>query len=152
LFVEKFKNRKQLRYIVSFGLIGIAVVGAYAIMGTKAISDTAGVYKLTISDVSIQPAQQDTKLKRATVKLSLHNVSNEVLQVSPGLQMLVTTDMGKVYNMTARYLDKDETIGGPLASNASVDMAIDFDIPKDEKPITFIYQLDNSVPKTEIGL
>lgn len=143
-------NQKHLGLIVA--LIVVALVGAYALMSSRAMKGENGMYSVSVVGVNIANDSKDMPTKRTTISVKLQNLDNELLQVSPGLQMFVKTNTGNVYNMTAQYLPKDASIGGPLESNQTMQLAVDYDIPTAETAQTFIFQPNSSTPETEIGL
>lgn len=146
---NKLSKFNKYHYISIAGIIALAVVGTLVLSSSRAQSD---VYSLDITGLSVSGVNHEYQTKRVTVNLIVKNNAKDILQVSPGLQMFLRTSSGKTYNMTAKYLEANTTIGGPLKTDKSMSLAVDYDIPEEEKPETFIYQPDAVIPVKEVGL
>ncbi len=121
---------------------------------TTAANRTArtAAYALTIKDVTQAPTDSVSGLKRVTVALNIDNLTSDIIQISPGLQMFLRTSTGQQYNLTAKYLAPGIDIGGPVAAGAQTSLNVDFDLPASSTPTTFIYQPDAGSTPSQIKL
>lgn len=147
-----FKNIKPAHYVAIVSLVIVATVGAYALNGSKAMQEGNGMYDISVSGVKLVDATGSVGVKRASINVSVANLGNEVLQVSPGMQMTLITDSGKPYSVTAKYLSENEVIGGPVETGDTKTMIVDYEIPSSETPDKLIYQKDLATPQTEVKL
>lgn len=166
--MKKYLHKAKKHHFIAIAVVGVLLVAGLFVAGNAVISSKTkhgssltnvlgltasnNYYDLEVSGVSVGPVNQVSSTKRATVTLTLGNNSNEILQVSPGLQMFLVGSDGKIYPMTARYLAAGTSLGGPLASNGSMTINVDYDIPANVSPKTFTYQPDSSKPTANIGL
>jgi len=163
---KHLQKANKLHLTAALSVVAIAIAGLLVVANGVVTSKTSqkpltnvlgltatnNFYNLEVSGVLVGPADAKTATRRATINITLHNTSNEVLQVSPGLQMFLVGSTGKVYSMTAKYLPAGSTIGGPIGSGGSATMSVDYDIAGTETPKTFTYQPDSSKPIASIGL
>ena len=68
------------------------------------------------------------------------------------MQMFVKTAAGSMIPPTARYLEADQVLGGPIEPKQQLLQNIDFDIPLDATAKTFVFQPDASSAATEVTL
>lgn len=84
----------------------------------------------------------DPNSMRLTLNVTLSNISPEILQTSPGLQMTVMDAAGVIHSYTAAYLPADAGVGGPLKPGASRTENLDFDVPPAVAARSLSFQLD----------
>ena len=120
--------------------------------GVLGDSVVAQLYNLQIIAANKGTVDTATQTYRYTVHLSIRNTSDEVLQISPGMQMHVADKNRSIYDVTSNYLPAGTIIGGPLGPEDTTILDIDYMLPADTKPETFIFQQDANTPATEVKL
>lgn len=114
------------------------------------LESTTQDYKLAISQRRFSATTNNAQ--RLSLRISLTNTGQQTLQIAPGLQMTVLTARGAHLPVTARYLQPDQIIGGPLPSGKTMLQDVDFDVPNGEQPVSLHFQLDAAAPITEVSL
>lgn len=97
-------------------------------------------------------AADGSDINKVSVQLSVTNKTSSAFQISPGLQLALTSSTGKIYPVTARYLTPGVVIGGELAGSNEMLLNVDFDIPQAEQPGSIAFQLDLSKPTVTVKL
>jgi hypothetical protein len=113
-------------------------------------SVTTPSYTVKVDGVTQYPANTTTQLHRVSITISITNSGENVIQISPGLQMVLTDNTNTSHPMTADYLQPGHVIGGPLNPGQTWTEPVDFDLSSQETPSTFVYSVDNSSTPVEI--
>ncbi|HET6925188.1 MAG TPA: hypothetical protein VFH39_05150 [Candidatus Saccharimonadales bacterium] len=123
--------------------------GRHAVLGDSALRQQYGIKVISLN---IGQTDQDSQNRHVTVTVSITNLSDQSMQVSPGLEMNLRTSDGSLYPMTAEYLPAGTVVGGPVAAKETRAMDVDFKLPASAVPAAFVFQPDAASPATEVGL
>lgn len=105
-------------------------------------STTNAVLRLSAERPTYHPADASTGMRRATIKIAVQNDSTTGFSFSPGLHLTAVATNGAIYTPTARYMPADSTSGGEIASRASTQLSVDFDIARDATIMSLSLQPD----------
>jgi hypothetical protein len=107
---------------------------------------TNNPYEIEATDIVISNHSEATQTNRASLKVVIKNNTDTTLELSPGLHIhLIDTD-GTFYSYTAEFLTENVTIGGSVLSGQSMDLALDFVIPKNSIPAKLELAVDAQNP------
>jgi hypothetical protein len=112
----------------------------------------AGNALFKIDNTVIYQPDPVTKTKRIAVTGIISNISTQQLLFSPGLQIFMADKAGKVYPVSSKYLQANQTLGGPIESKQNSPFSIDFDIDENSAPAKLTYQEDASSSQITIEL
>ena len=90
--------------------------------------------------------------QHVSLDMTITNLGSNSLLLSPGLQAVLTDTSGTAYNYTAQYLAPEISIGGPLASQATTTLVLDFNIPINAEAHSLVFEKDGSAQPLQIGL
>ena len=155
---KKSKNRSFLK----IGVIGLQLLFVIAIaVGINKIQTnkqhpasadavTTPYFSVKIDGVANYPINTVTQMHRVSVTVSITNSGGSVIQISPGLQMVLEDNTNINHPFTAEYLPPGQVIGGPLQPGQTWTEPVDFDLSSSQTPSTFIYSVDNYSTPVEI--
>lgn len=157
-------SKQKLTIILSFVVIALtgvfvianSIVGKHSqladITNVLGVSTANNFYDVKVVGIQQQQAVAGEATKRVSLQVGVTNKTAQTLQIAPGLQMFLTSNTGKIYPITARYMTPGVLIGGPLAANGYTSLSIDYEISASEQPASFSFQEDLSKPTVTIKL
>jgi len=100
----------------------------------------------SLKDISTNTLELDpaTQLRHYQVTMALTNISDSVVQFSPGLQVFIVTESGERTAATAKFLDPETVIGGPIATGETWQGMLDFELSDTAMPSNIVIEKDAS--------
>lgn len=156
---------KQTFIHIGMPVLGLLVIGAllvslrqdpsYQRAGQTApavLSAQSSTSPFTV--VTGSPTIQGTPVattRRYSIPVTVTNIGNQLLQIAPGLQMFIADATGNMIPATAEYIDPALQIGGTVTPGGIQSQTIDFSMPADFHPTSFIFDYD-AQNRTEVTL
>lgn len=109
------------------------------VLGKMSVANQFSVSATNLRIGGVDPIAQT---KRVSITVTVNNVSNNTIQIAPGMQMQLTDTNGSTTFATAKYLSAGQTIGGPVPSGSSSVLSVDFEIAAAAQPKEFVFQQD----------
>lgn len=100
----------------------------------------------SLKDIATNTLELDaaTQLRHYQVTMALTNISDSVIQFSPGLQVFIVTETGERTVATAKFLDPKTVIGGPIANGGTWQGTLDFELSDTAMPLKIVIEKDAS--------
>ena len=119
-------------------------------VSNDAPSDLTEAGKFSVAVTKPQRITNDGQ--RVSVAITINNLSQEIMQFSPGLQVSIIDNTGDAYPATAEYVPPHTMIGGPIGPAETRTENLDFNVPINRQPVRISFIPETGATARELGL